>query len=1673
MKQFLFACFLCLAGLQALAQGTLNFVTKITGSLDAPVYDTDGTTRLSGTAFKAQLYAGPSESTLTPSGAAVSFRTGAGAGYVDTTAGSTREAAGVAAGAQAYVQVRAWDASKGSTYEQALAAGGKTGQSVTLRVTAGGGLLPPANLVGLASFKLQQSSPPVVQTQPASVLVGIGGTARFQVVVTGPTPYRYQWRKNSADITGATSAALEFRSVSAGDAGTYSVRVSNDFGSTESRGATLTIAPIPAITRIAATPSPAQVGKPLRLEVFVEGTGPFTYQWTLNGSSLGGATSPVLETSSASAGLYAVRVTGPGGTAAKDAITVSSQYLLELVVEQGGTIVPTPSQASYASGAVVSLFADADDGYEFSDWIGDVSGTANPVSVTMSGHKRVEARFRTVGGTVYFANRSLAIGLDAPVFDVDGKTRLAGAAYLAQLFAGPSDDTLAPVGDPVAFRDGEGAGYFYSEMRAIPTVPPGQTARVQVRAWQASAGQTYDAAVRSKGHTGRSVILSLVTGNAGSPPTLPTFLGGLTSFSLDSNVAPTSYTLTLVSADGGTASASPTKATYTPGEVVSLSAKAAEGYVFAGWSGDLTGTANPASVTMNANKTITPVFTAEGGTVYVANRVLSAGIDAPIFDTDGKTPLSGDAFLAQLYAGVSEATLAPIAPPSTFRTGDGAGYFLPGNRSIKAVIPGQTAVVEVRAWAASSGATFEAAVAANGKTGSSALLRVTTGNAGLPPTLPGNLVGLASFSLQQATAPRITVAPKPVSVALGNAATFEVTATGSAPLSYLWLKDGKPLSDATSRVLTLPRVSEANVGEYAVRVSNAKGNAESAPVRLTLLSPPSITKVNVVPTPPVPGKPLRIEITAEGSGPLTYLWTRNGSPITGATASVLERAAAEVGTYSVRVTGPGGSTSKDVAEVSSRFQLALLVEQGGKISASPAAENYAPGTVVTLTALPEDGYLFTGWSGDASGTENPTSVRMDAHKSVSATFRPTGGTIYFANRSLALGIDAPIYAADGTTRLSGDRFRAQLFGGPTAGELHPVGEPVAFRTGDGAGYFFSDTRSIPTVTPGAIAFVQVRAWETSGDDEADDEGDDEGDDYAYASRHGRPTGASAVLQIRTGNQGNPPTLPAYLVGLTSFKLGLLSAPTVTILAPPGGIAVGDTAKLLAVATGSKPITFRWYQGSSGNTSRPVGEDSDSFVSQPLLESTSFWVQASNSVSTASSPAVTVTVLRKPQTLAFVPLPPTSLGGSPVTLTAHASSGLPVTYALVSGPATLDGNVLTPSAAGTARVRASQPGNTTYLPATPVETEITILRGKALVLLENLQQIADGSPKQPNVITTPAGLPVTLVFEGRSTPPSAPGTYHVTATVEDPNYSGHASARFQLTPGNNLVGLVFRDLNADGRRQEDESGIEGATLELLGLESDTPLQSTVTNPDGTFSFPGLAPGGYRLREINPEGYVSTTPDLRLVSVRLDAVTEILFGDQPAGTVGGVVYEDADGDGEQDDGEAGLPNVSLSLHGMGTSRTTVTDASGAFEFRSVLAGSYRVEETDPAGFASTTPNTRSVSVSAGGSATASFGDQSVGTVSGSVYADLNANGNREDGEPGISGVTILLTGRDGTLTRTTTDTGSFSFEDLTPGPYTIEEIDPAGYTSTTPNRRTVHVGSRGSASASFGDQELGTV
>src|SRR5207248_8792873 len=82
--------------------------------------------------------------------------------------------------------------------------------------------------------------------------------------------------------------------------------------------------------------------------------------------------------------------------------------------------------------------------------------------------------------------------------------------------------------------------------------------------------------------------------------------------------------------------------------------------------------------------------------------------------------------------------------------------------------------------------------------------------------------------------PPITTQPANQVVAAGASATFSVTASGTAPLNYQWTLNGVNVSGATASSYTISSVQSANVGNYAVLISNAAGSVTSAEASLTI-----------------------------------------------------------------------------------------------------------------------------------------------------------------------------------------------------------------------------------------------------------------------------------------------------------------------------------------------------------------------------------------------------------------------------------------------------------------------------------------------------------------------------------------------------------------------------------------------------------------------------------------------------------------------------------------------------------------------------------------------------------------------------------------------------------------------------------------------------------------------
>lgn len=179
----------------------------------------------------------------------------------------------------------------------------------------------------------------------------------------------------------------------------------------------------------------------------------------------------------------------------------------------------------------------------------------------------------------------------------------------------------------------------------------------------------------------------------------------------------------------------------------------------------------------------------------------------------------------------------------------------------------------------------------------------------------------------------------------------------------------------------------------------------------------------------------------------------------------------------------------------------------------------------------------------------------------------------------------------------------------------------------------------------------------------------------------------------------------------------------------------------------------------------------------------------------------------------------------------------------------------------------------------------------------------------------------------------------------------------------------------------------------------------------------------------------------------SVNMVFLQAEGAAEIYGVVFDDANGNGVMDTGEAGIPDVTVTLQGNGS---VLTDADGMYAFGITVLGSYEVIETDPPGYSSTTPNTVAIDVSVEGQYRVDFADMLAPVVTypvtGTVFSDLNQNGIMDSGEEALPDVTVALDGSESVLTN---GAGQYAFAPTTLGAHSVGVTLPAGSIATTPN------------------------
>jgi Immunoglobulin domain/Immunoglobulin I-set domain len=189
--------------------------------------------------------------------------------------------------------------------------------------------------------------------------------------------------------------------------------------------------------------------------------------------------------------------------------------------------------------------------------------------------------------------------------------------------------------------------------------------------------------------------------------------------------------------------------------------------------------------------------------------------------------------------------------------------------------------------------------------------------------------------------PQIVVHPVNKTITAGQPVSFSVTATGTNPLTYQWMRNGADIPGATTSTLTLPPVDSGENGDvFTVSISNTAGLVTSDPAILSvnqalviLMEPASLTITE--------GDIAVFEVFVSGTPPVSFQWTRNGATIPGATAS----------TYSINpvLLGDDGST-----------YMVTVQDSSGTITSNPATLTVlARSTTIDSTLITIDSTQIT------------------------------------------------------------------------------------------------------------------------------------------------------------------------------------------------------------------------------------------------------------------------------------------------------------------------------------------------------------------------------------------------------------------------------------------------------------------------------------------------------------------------------------------------------------------------------------------------------------------------------------------------------------------------------------------------------------------------------------------
>ncbi len=447
--------------------------------------------------------------------------------------------------------------------------------------------------------------PPVITSQPTNQIVMAGSPVTFTATASGFAPLSYQWQFNGTNVLSATNTSYEIASAALSDTGDYAVIVTNNYGSTVSLTATLTVTnQSPPTATVTVTAAPINAGSVSGGGVYIVGSNAVlmaaaSNNWQFINWNDGATNNPYVIT------VPATNITFSAQFAATATITVLANP------NSGGSVT---GNGTFLVGSTNLISAVASNGWIFAGWSDTTS--INPYSITVTSNLTLTANF-VPAVTV----TTVALPPEGGLTTGDGTYAIGGSATVT-----------ATATNGWAFLSWNGAvtnnpwTFLVSSNATVCTATFAQVSTVTGLANPTNAGSVAGGGVYI---VGSNAVLTATASNnwkfinwndgATNNPYVITVPD--TNVTYTANFAATA-TIT-VAANPNTGGHVTGGGTFLVGSTNPITAVASNGWIFAGWSD--TTAINPYSITVTSNLTLTANFV-PAATVTIIINPTNAGV---------------------------------------------------------------------------------------------------------------------------------------------------------------------------------------------------------------------------------------------------------------------------------------------------------------------------------------------------------------------------------------------------------------------------------------------------------------------------------------------------------------------------------------------------------------------------------------------------------------------------------------------------------------------------------------------------------------------------------------------------------------------------------------------------------------------------------------------------------------------------------------------------------------------------------------------------------------------------------------------------------------------------------------------------------------------------------------